>query len=78
MNISLTEKQKNYIKEQLESGDYQNASELVREALRMHALYRDRVLKELQSEIQKGWNSNTTKNTATDIARKKLREKRKV
>ncbi|MEX0967018.1 MAG: type II toxin-antitoxin system ParD family antitoxin [Bacteroidia bacterium] len=36
MNVSLTDKQKKYIARQLEEGTYQNASELIREALRLH------------------------------------------
>ena len=34
MNISFTEKQEKYISSQLQSGDFQNASEVVRDALR--------------------------------------------
>ena len=55
MNVSLTEKQKNYIQSQVESGDYQNASELVRDALRLHQLYREKLLADLRNEIAKGW-----------------------
>jgi antitoxin ParD1/3/4 len=36
MNISFTEKQENYISSQVKQGDYQNASEVVRDALRLH------------------------------------------
>ena len=32
MNVSFTEKQKEYIVSQIESGDFQNASEVVRDA----------------------------------------------
>ena len=46
MNVSLTKKQEDYISEQIASGDYQNASELVRDALRLHELYRDRYLQQ--------------------------------
>jgi len=35
-------------------GDYQNASEVVHEALRLHELYRNKVLEELRAEIAKG------------------------
>ena len=44
MNISFTEKQKDYIANQLSSGDFQNASEVERDALRLHELYRNRIL----------------------------------
>ncbi|MFT5337037.1 MAG: antitoxin ParD1/3/4 [Sphingobacteriales bacterium] len=43
-NFSLTHKQKEYISGQVKSGDYQNASELVRDALRLHQVYRDKVI----------------------------------
>ncbi len=61
MNISFTEKQQNYISMQLSSGDFQNASEVVRDALRLHELYRNRMLEELRSEIAKGWNGPASK-----------------
>lgn len=67
MNISFTDKQKKYIQTQLSSGDYQNASEVVRDALRLHEVYRNRVLEELRSEINKGWDGKTSKRTAKDI-----------
>lgn len=35
MNVSLSETFENYIKEQIASGTYNNASEVVREALRL-------------------------------------------
>jgi len=55
MNVSFTEKQEIYIAAQLESGDFQNASEVVRDALRMHQFYRHRVIDDLRAEIAKGW-----------------------
>jgi antitoxin ParD1/3/4 len=67
MNISFTEKQENYIQSQLASGDYQNASEVVRDALRLHELYRNKVLEELRLEINKGWEGATSKRSVKDI-----------
>ena len=67
MNISFTEKQKNYISDQLLSGDFQNASEVVRDALRLHELYRNRVIAELRMEIAKGWDGPASKRTVKDI-----------
>lgn len=55
MNVSLTQKQEGYIADQIASGDYQNASELVRDALRLHQVYRQKVLQELRQEIAAGW-----------------------
>jgi|SRR4051812_34506277 antitoxin ParD1/3/4 len=35
MNVSLTKRQKNFVQEKVRSGNYQSASEVVREALRV-------------------------------------------
>lgn len=76
MNVSLTDKQAAYIAEQVNSGDYQNASEVVREALRLHQLYRDKVLEELRVEIAKGWDGPASKRRVSDIiADKKAKRK---
>lgn len=74
MNISFTEKQEKYISAQLSGGDYQNASEVVRDALRLHELYRNRVLEELRAEITKGWAGPTSKRSVKDIAKAKTRK----
>ncbi|GAA4469400.1 hypothetical protein GCM10023093_28830 [Nemorincola caseinilytica] len=71
MNISFTEKQERYIASQLESGDFQNASEVVRDALRLHELFRNRVLEELRHEINKGWDGPASKRMVKDIIRSK-------
>ena len=71
MNVSFTDKQEKYISAQLESGDFQNASEVVRDALRLHEVYRHRVIEELRSEIAKGWTGQPSKRTAKDIAKEK-------
>ncbi|AOR29026.1 addiction module antitoxin [Formosa sp. Hel1_33_131] len=75
MNVSLTQKQKDYISNQVESGDFQNASELVRDALRLHEVYRHRVIMDLRAEIEKGWNGPTSKRTVTDIINEKRQKK---
>lgn len=73
MNVSLTKKQQDYIAEQLETGDFQNASELVRDALRLHEVYRNRIIADLRAEIDKGWSSKTSCRSVSDIiAAKKL------
>lgn len=69
MNVSFTEKQEQYIAEQIASGDYQNASEVVRDAMRLHAIYRKRVIEELQEEIAKGWDGPTSKRSVQDIVK---------
>lgn len=72
MNVSLTKKQEEYIAQEIASGDFQNASELVRDALRLHQVYRQKVIEDLRLEIQKGLHGNWQKSTAGKIARKKL------
>lgn len=67
MNVSLTKKQEEYIAHQIESGDFQNASELVRDALRLHETYRHRVIMDLKAEIEKGWSGATSKRNVEDI-----------
>lgn len=69
MNISFTKKQQEYISEQIASGDFQNASEVVRDAIRMHEIYRFRMLQELKNEIEKGWEGASSSRTVKDIIR---------
>lgn len=73
MNISFTKKQQDYIAQQVDSGDYQNNSEVIRDALRLHQIYRDKVIQDLKEAIEKGIKSGTSKRTITDI----IKEKRK-
>ena len=74
MNISFTEKQEQYIASQIKTGDFQNASELVRDALRLHEVYRHRVIDELRAEIAKGWDGETSTRSASDIAKAKAQK----
>ena len=59
MNISLTPKMEEWIHEKVESGMYQSASEVVREAIRVVYEYeqrlRERGLDELRAEIRLGF-----------------------
>ena len=71
MNVSLTKKQEEYIASQIETGDFQNASELVRDALRLHELYRYRVISDLKAEIEKGWSGATSNRNIQDIIKNK-------
>ncbi|WP_236973895.1 type II toxin-antitoxin system ParD family antitoxin [Membranihabitans maritimus] len=72
MNISFTEKQEKYIAEQLESGDFKNAREVVRDALRLHEVYRHRIIEELRVEIARGWEGQASARKPSDIVRDKL------
>jgi len=72
MNVSFTKKQEKYIAVQIESGDFQNASEVVRDALRLHEVYRHRIIEDLRREIEKGWIGPTSPRKIQDIIQDKL------
>ena len=71
MNVIFTKKQEEYISNQIESGDFQNASEVVRDALRLHEVYRHRVIQDLKVEIEKGWNDVFSSRSIKDIIQAK-------
>lgn len=73
INVSFTEKQEKYIRDQIESGDFQNASEVVRDALRLHAIMRERIISDLRKEIEKGLNSGISQRTPQQILADKKR-----
>lgn len=73
MNVSFTAKQADYIASQVASGDYQNASEVVREALRLHEAYRTRMMDELRVEIAKGWDAPAPGRSVKDIIASKIK-----
>jgi antitoxin ParD1/3/4 len=73
MNVSFTAKQADYIASQVASGDYQNASEVVREALRLHEAYRSRMIDELRMEISKGWDAPIAGRSVKDIIASKIK-----
>lgn len=67
MNISFTKKQEDYINQQVASGEYQNNSEVIRDALKLHGIYRERVIADLHKEIEKGWNGPDSKLSMSEI-----------
>lgn len=71
MNVSFTKKQQEYISNQIESGDFQNASEVVRDALRLHEVYRHRLIQDLKAEIEKGWDNKSSSRSVKDIIKAK-------
>ena len=73
MNISFTNKQQDYISNQVQSGDFQNASEVVRDALRLHEVYRHKIIEDLRKEIEKGWEGESD-STIEDIIQAKIAE----
>jgi antitoxin ParD1/3/4 len=77
MNISFTDKQEKYIATQVKSGDFQNASEVVRDALRLHEVYRHKIIEELRAEINKGWDEVPVTRNVRDILKDKLESLKK-
>ena len=75
MNISFTKQQEEYISTQVETGEYQNNSEVIRDALRLHSIYRDKVIQDLRAEIEKGWSSAMSKRSVSDIINDKRARK---
>ena len=71
MNVSFTKKQENYINTQVETGDYQNNSEVIRDALRLHGIYREKVINDLRNEIEKGWSSENSNRSVNEIVEAK-------
>ena len=73
MNISVTKEQEEYISRQVASGEYLNHSEVIRDALRLHGIYREKVIQELKKEIELGWEGPDSSMTMDEIieARKK-------
>ncbi len=67
MNISFTDKQEKYIKDLVATGNYKNASEVVREALRAHNEEYERKLTWLRTEIQKGIDSGISDMSIDEI-----------
>lgn len=67
MNVSFTDKQEEYIASLVKSGDYQNASEAVRDAIRLHKKYREKILDDLRFEIEKGWSGPESERSVDDI-----------
>lgn len=67
MNISFTKKQEEYITSQVKSGEYQNNSEVIREALRLHSIYREKLIDDLRKEIDKGWDGPESKRSMKEI-----------
>ncbi len=69
MNVSFTAHQEQYIQDQVASGDFQNASEVVRDALRLHQVYRHRIIEELKQEIAQGWDGPASSRSVRDKQR---------
>jgi Arc/MetJ-type ribon-helix-helix transcriptional regulator len=66
MNIRFTEKQHRFKHQQVESGDFQNSSEVGCDALRLHETCRHKIIEDLKAE-KKGWAGASSKRTVQDI-----------
>ncbi|MEZ5007176.1 MAG: type II toxin-antitoxin system ParD family antitoxin [Chitinophagales bacterium] len=77
MNVSLTKSQEEYIAEQLKSGDFQNASEVIRDAMRLHKYYRQKTIEQLRLDIEKGWEGATSDRNVLDILKAKVASAKK-
>ena len=73
MNISFTKKQEEYIAKQVASGEYQNKSEVIRDALRLHSIYREKVIQDLRKEIELGWDGPESSMSMDQIIESKRR-----
>lgn len=78
MNFSLGENLENYVSSQVKDGMYNNASEVIRDALRMHS-EKQLKLESLRHDIAQGImsikNGNTSTATAEDIKKQALKRK---
>ncbi|SKB55437.1 antitoxin ParD1/3/4 [Salegentibacter holothuriorum] len=75
MNISFTKKQEKYISDQVASGEYQNNSEVIRDALRLHTIYREKVIQDLRKEIELGWDGPDSSMTMDQIIESKKKSR---
>ncbi|WP_167596479.1 type II toxin-antitoxin system ParD family antitoxin [Leeuwenhoekiella sp. ZYFB001] len=76
MNISFTKKQEEYISEQEASREYQNNSDVIRDALRLHGIYREKVIQDLRKEIELGWNGPDSSMTLDELIEAKKTKSR--
>ena len=67
MNLRFTKKQEEYIAQQVATGEYQNNRGVICYAIRVHRIYRDKVIEDLRKEIEKGWHVPDTPGTMDEI-----------
>lgn len=48
MNLRFTKKQEEHIAQQVATGEYQNNNEVIRDAIRLHRIYREKVIDDLR------------------------------
>jgi putative addiction module CopG family antidote len=71
VNIAFTSRHRRLIEKKVQSGQYNSAAEVVREAMRLLEAHEERAtrLATLQQEIEKGFSSPTTPWTKKDAER---------
>lgn len=74
MNVSLTPELEQYIRTKVDSGRYLSASEVVREALRLHE-QKEKRLEELRVEIHKGLDSGRSESLNMQAIKAKARNR---
>ncbi|CAZ95715.1 Conserved hypothetical protein [Zobellia galactanivorans] len=67
MEIKLTNKEKQYISEQMESGRYTSPNKFFSEVLLIHSLYSNEEHTLLKKQILKGWDGRNSKLTIQDL-----------
>lgn len=75
MNVSFTKKTGTIYLWAGWSGDFQNASEVVRDALRLHEFYRHCIIQDLKTEIEKGWSDKISSRSVRDIIKSRKESK---
>ena len=65
------EVEETYISEMLASGEFKNEAEVIREALKFRALYREKQLRELRKEIELGWDGPDSSRSMDQIIESK-------
>lgn len=66
MHVRFTVQQEEYIESLVKSGEYQNANEVVRDAIILYKGYRDKVIA-LRAEVKKGWDCQASQRKVSDI-----------
>lgn len=82
MNVSLTTKLENFVKSKVKTGDYNNASEVVREALRLlqreDEVAHERKIDRLRNALQAGIDSGDAKDFDMRKVVKRLKRRAKA
>ena len=69
MNISFTEKQEKYIRDKVKSGNFRNASEVVRNALQLQKSFETFKYQDVKETIQQGIDPRVSDYTVIDTVK---------